>query len=98
MLKFHARGASMCPRFDAPAIRAFIGRKFVAPNAWPKIRDPFAIDEAAPAAAECLLAVSRGDLLPADKSTADACGVKFDPTFGGDAELGPIPSTTKTKD
>jgi hypothetical protein len=39
-----------------------------------------------PARGEYLLACRDGDLWAADQATADYCGVKFDPTFGGERE------------
>ncbi len=96
-LSFFARGTAMCPRFDQPTKRGFVGRKFDADiGGWPKVREPVVVVAGSDAATECVLAVVRGDLWPADEATADACGVKFDPKFGGDVELKPAPSSAST--
>lgn len=58
---------------------------------WPASHHPREPDEV-PYRAEYLFAIRDGDLWPADKATADICGVPFDPTFGGDYD-GLEPST-----
>lgn len=97
MFKFYARGKAMV--FDLEAhdqgIRKFIGRrhdrtlgfpeydengnKFMT-GGWPATETP----QEVPERAEYIQACRDGDLWPADEATARACGVKFDPTLGGE--------------
>lgn len=59
---------------------------------WPASHKPAEPDEL-PYRAEYLFAIRDGDLWAADKETADICGVAFDPTFGGEYDVAPVPSS-----
>lgn len=83
-----ARGTAMVPDFAAierpNPLRRFLGRTYrqVAPGQWGF--EPKAEAEAVEASADVIKALRDGDLWPADKATADAAGVEFDPKFGGE--------------
>jgi hypothetical protein len=87
-LRVRARGTAMVPNMEAldAGARRFIGRVFdptLGPaGGWPASPD---ITEV-PRRAEYLFAVRDGDLWAADEETAQFCGVKFDPSFGGEGE------------
>lgn len=89
-LRFRAKGTALVPNyeFEAAGIRAFVGRKFVPVEGEPGRYGfaPLAEDVEVPYRAEYVKACKEGDLYPADEATAKACGAKFDPLFGGDAE------------
>lgn len=63
--------ASMTGQQDGS--RRFIGWTETEPGVWIPKTEP----ETIPNNAEYRRAVKQGDLLPADKATADACGVTF---------------------
>ncbi len=96
-LKFFSRGLSMCFDLEAQAggILRFLGRKHDSTignpgvdmhgksymsGGWPSTGQAHEV----PARAEYMNACKDGDLWPADQETADFCGVKFDPSFGGE--------------
>lgn len=83
-LRFRARGESLVQNFERleAGIKSFLGRKFeeVEPGVWGFV--PTGKEEEVPYRAEYVKACKDGDLYPADKATADACGVAFDPLFG----------------
>ena len=101
-LRVLARGVAMVPHIESyeAGARRFVGRKHDATlgaafrddqgverrqGGWPPSHSPAEPHEVADRA-EYRQHVREGDLWPADKATADACGVKFDPTFGGEYE------------
>ncbi len=98
-LRFRARGTALVPNRTAwigSNTRAYVGRKAVdaadkggqpGQLAWAPTDEPEEVDYHAKYKQAC----KAGDLWPADKDTADACGVTFDPTFGGEP-------TAKTED
>lgn len=79
-LRFRARGNALVQNFERleAGIKSFIGRKYteVEPGVWGF--KPTDQDEEVPYKAEYVKACKDGDLEPADKATADACGVSFD--------------------
>jgi hypothetical protein len=83
-LRFRARGTALVTNFAhlEGGKKSFVGRKFVEvePGNWGFA--PTGEDHELPYAAEYVKACADGDLWPADQATADACGVKFDSTFG----------------
>lgn len=101
-LRVRARGTALAADYKAAehSVRRFIGRslKVVQEDlsgdgnhvaGWVPIDEAVEID----ARAEHMRHVSDGDLWAADEATALACGVKFDPTFGG--EVKPAAKPTK---
>jgi hypothetical protein len=85
-LRFHARGTALVtdPHAQERGTRRFIGRRwqeaFPGRYVWAPTEKPQEVDyhhDLAKAARD-------GDLWPADKATADALGVPFDPSFGGE--------------
>jgi hypothetical protein len=99
-LRVLARGLAMVPdleRLEA-GVRRFVGRKIdptlgyasrdengnvVMSGGWPPSHQPGSPDEV-PVRAEYVAHVKDNDLWPADEATAAACGVKFEPRFGGE--------------
>lgn len=87
MLKVRSSAKAMVTNFEALAAksRRYVGRYFDASlgainpetqkpqGGWPLKDEP----EEIPFRAEYLQAVREGDLIPADKATADVCGVPF---------------------
>ncbi len=89
-LRFLARGTAHVSDFDAldrpVPLRRFIGRKLQAVAEAPG-RYAFVATgqpEAVAARPEIIKAAKDGELWPADEATAKACGVKFEPDFGGE--------------
>lgn len=85
-LRFYARGQAQVtdPHAQERGVRRCIGRRWqeVLPGRWAWVPtekpqevlyDHFLAD-----------AARKGDLWPADKETADALGIPFDPTYGGE--------------
>lgn len=99
-LKVLPRGAVLAPHFESilAGAKRFIGRQWDAkhgpgggwePNADPKHPVEVPTLPEADAAfrelwSEYAREVREGTLWPADKATADACGVQFDKSFGGE--------------
>ncbi len=87
-LRFYARGTAHVSDFDAlerpVPLRRFIGRKLqeVAPgrHAFVSTGQAHEVD----GRPEIIKAAKDGELWPADEATAKACGVEFDPKFGGE--------------
>lgn len=88
-LRFYARGSALVADVHAQEhpthpIRRFVGRRLqeVTPGrfGWCPTEAPQEIDYHHDLARAC----KDGDLWPADEETAKACGVPFDPTFGGE--------------
>jgi len=84
-LRFRARGDVLCPDFTAPAyMRRFVGRvangtDFVSTGEVQEVAwSPLFVRECA-----------GGHVWAADAETAEACGVKFDPSCGGEADAHP---------
>ena len=98
-LKFLARGTAMVPDIDAQDrnIRRFIARRFDAligePFSDPQTGEskmsggfvPTQEPETVKFHHEYVRECKAGGLWPADKETADVCGVPFDPSFGAAA-------------
>ncbi len=87
-LRFFARGAALVSDFDAldrsPPLRRFIGRKYqeVNPGEWGFV--PTSEPDDVRLRPEIVKAARDGELWAADESTAKACGIRFDPQFGGE--------------
>jgi len=85
-LKFYARGTALVtdPHAQERGIRRFVARRWqeVATGrwAWCPTEKPQETD----AHPDLIRAARDGDLWPADEATAKACGLGFDPTFGGE--------------
>ena len=86
-LRFHAR-ADACVQLAAPRHNAaveYVGRKHVAledgAGSWPAVEEPFAISDRSEFAQKLMTAARRGELWPADKETAEACGCAFVPVI-----------------
>lgn len=86
MLRVKAKGAALVPVYASVGStpRRYLGRVYDASlgaaGGWPssgvvEVRDHFA---------EYRAHVRDGDLWAADEESAEACGVVFDPTFGGE--------------
>jgi len=72
-----ASESRMMPALHLDGVRRFVGRKAVVVDGvteWHPTEEPAEV----PALGEYVLAVQCGDLKPADKQTADYCGVKFE--------------------
>lgn len=89
-LRFLARGTAHVSDFDAldrpVPLRRFIGRKLQEAPGAPG-RFTFASTgkpEEVESRPEVIKAAKDGELWPADEATAKACGVQFDPDFGGE--------------
>lgn len=114
-LRVLARGTAMVFDYERheSGVRRFVGRKhdpslgyafkddagnLVKTGGWPPSHSP-ASPDSVPYRAEYLQALKDGDLWPADKETADYCGVPFDPTFGGEYDhlAAPAPQSSATK-
>jgi hypothetical protein len=96
-LRFRARGEALVTHFERldANIKSFVGRKFVrlgGPIPGPDDRFAFKptgeVEEVLDRA-EYRKACSDGDLWAADQETADACGVRFDPSFGAPPPAAP---------
>lgn len=85
-LKFYARGTALVsdPHAQERGIRRFVGRRFqeVSTGRWGWC--PTEKGQETDPHPDLIRAVRDGDLWPADEATAKACGVGFDPTFGGE--------------
>lgn len=57
--------------------KRYLGRKYDPETKEYKLSGPYECEEGTPEAKRCKLFVRRGEAVPADKSTADACGVPF---------------------
>lgn len=90
MLRFYARGTACVPdphgADSVPMRRRIVGRKHeqVSPGAWAWVPMPFGKPEEIAYHHDLKKAAGDGELWPADEETAKACGVPFDPTFGGE--------------
>lgn len=83
-LRLRARGTAMVTDYEAmdAGVKRFIGWKLN-----PSLGEAGGFESndsitEKPARAEYLMALASGDLWPADKDTAEAASVDFDPTFG----------------
>lgn len=100
-LRFHARGTALVSDFDAldrpNPLRRFIGRRYteITPGRWGFA--PTGEAEEVNARPEIIKAARDGELWPADEATAKACGVKFDPKFGGELTPPKPPADGKEK-
>jgi hypothetical protein len=82
-LRLKAAGTAMVPYFEklSQGVRQFVGREMQKvsaegqPEEWGFAPTAEAVE--VPYRAEYVEAVKAGDLTPADKATADACGVSF---------------------
>lgn len=87
-LRFLAKGTACVPdphgTESTPQRRRIVGRthKEVSPGTWAWVRKEK--PEELPFHHDLAKAVRDGDLWPADEASARACGVKFDPSFGGE--------------
>lgn len=96
-LRVLPRGTTMVPHLESlgHAAKRFVGHKFVASElehidgTWEHhgaVEEVPSVPETDRAFVsllqEYVAHVRQGALWPADKSSADACGVKFDPSFG----------------
>lgn len=102
-LSVRARGLASVPHFETlgTATRRFIGRKWDdGSQAWVATGEvefvptiPETMREYRELWGEYRREVREGALWPADKETAEACGVPFDPKFGGaDPAPSPVPT------
>jgi hypothetical protein len=57
--------------------KRYIGRTFDPATKTHPLGDPYECDSDSPEAYRCKVFLRRGEVLPADKATADACGVSF---------------------
>lgn len=111
-LRVVARGTAMVPDFERmeAGTRAFIGRKYIETKPGTFGFDPIGMPVEVPNRAEYIKALIDGDLWPADKATADACGLRydaeqkktvpnviFDATYGGKVSA-PTPIASETTD
>jgi hypothetical protein len=100
-LRFYARGTALVSDFDAldrpVPLRRFIGRRYteITPDRWGFA--PSGEADEVSARPEVIKAAIDGELWPADEATAKACGVKFDPKFGGEIALPKPPTDGKEK-
>jgi hypothetical protein len=87
-LRFYCRGTALVEDVHAAnrtkPLRRFIGRRWqeALPGrwVWAPTEQPQEVDYHA----DLVKACKDGDLWPADEATAKACGVGFDPDFGGE--------------
>jgi hypothetical protein len=85
-VKFYARGTAQVtdPHAQDRGVRRCVGRRWQEVTtgrwAWVPTEDPQEIDYHHDLAKAC----RDGDLWAADEATAKACGVPFDPSFGGE--------------
>jgi hypothetical protein len=86
LLKFHAKPGQSCawPNSYFPGqARRFVGRKFIpgdspqAPSRYEATAEPAELSSDAPQAAHLIRKCQKGEIWPADKATAEACGVEF---------------------
>ena len=82
-LRVRARGAALVQKLEAMASspRQFIGREWVFVDGQHGLKATGEDVEIADRA-EYRQAIREGSLWAADRETADACGVAFDPNFG----------------
>ena len=100
--KFLARGTAMvCDHAALDAgIRRFVGRKLVDLGEDQYGFAPLPPESPSEVAisGEIKLACQAGDLWPADEETARACGVPFDPKFGGEFASAKKPAADAAKE
>ena len=86
-LRFRARGEALVQNHERleAGIKSFVGRKFVQVDGEQWGFTPTDADDEVAYRAEYVKACKDGDLYPADEATAKACGVSFDPDFGGES-------------
>lgn len=91
-LRVRARGTALVQDIDAldANTKRFIGRAYkeVEPGVWGFV--PTGEDAVVRAHTEYVRELKEGMLWPADEATAKRCGVKFDPTFGGEGKAPPV--------
>ncbi len=79
-LRFRAKGTALVPKFHLvdSNVRSYVGRKYVEtePGTWGF--QPTGEAEEVPYDPDYVKACRDGDLLPADKATAEACGVALE--------------------
>jgi len=101
MLKFHAKPGLSTPWPNSHVggqARRLVGRTFVAPKdgvpaSYPASNEPDQLNDDDEDARHLVRKCSRGELWPADKYTADVCGVAFvELAKGADGEWFPKPS------
>lgn len=93
-LSFFARGTDLVQDIDAmeAGVRRYIGRRSIDKDGkptsvislvagWDVSKEPSVV----PYHYDYVKAAKDGCLWPADKETADACGVPFDPKFGAES-------------
>ena len=89
-LQFYARGTALVADVHAQEhpthpVRRFVGRRWqevtVGRWGWVPTEEPQECEHHH----DLVKAAKDGDLWPADQETAKACGVGFDPDFGGEA-------------
>jgi hypothetical protein len=87
-LRFYARGTAHVSDFDAlersKPLRRFVGRRLTELGDGRTAFAPKAEADEVTGRPELIKAARDGELWPADAETAKACGVPFDPTFGGE--------------
>lgn len=66
-------------------------------EAWPAKQAPVQVPATGEAGSYYRERIAEGGLWPADKETAEACGVAFDPTFGGEYPAITAPVKTDKK-
>ena len=87
MMLVRAKGVALVPVYRAIGMspRRYLGRAYDATlgdaGGWPSTGECVEVTDHF---AEYRAHVRDGDLWPGDEETARACGVAFDPTFGGD--------------
>lgn len=102
-LRVLARGSAKCTDLDQMegGRLCYIGRKkdmtigheyrdqesgaMMRTSAFPAVTEPVEVSDRM----EHVQYVQHGDLWPADEATAQRCGVKFDPSFGGELDVAP---------
>lgn len=57
--------------------KRYIGRKYDPKTKEYRLDKPYECEDGTPEAKRCKLFVRRGEAVPADKGTADACGVSW---------------------
>lgn len=93
-LRFRARGDVRCPDFSAPAhFRRYVGRAADG-TGWPSTGQVQEVAFDHHFVREC----AGGHLWAADAETAEVCGVKFDPTFGGELKKASAPAPDAKKE
>lgn len=97
LLNVRARGSALVPVHEAGSTqpRRFVGRAFDASlgqaGGWPFSAEPVTVPLFPPSHEHYLeawhfyyRALKDKELWPADEATAKACGIEFDPSFGGE--------------